>query len=721
MRNKGIMALSILLLLFSITACRPTYLIPVPVPEDPDSWEITAQVVASKLDLQQLNTDIIQDLKDNSISGLDAKWSTANQSAATQYSASIASRASSSARSGNIQDEVYIIVTFTDYKQDNGNVHITDGELILTAKGTADTSNLELSSYSAATTKPLEISTTVNNQTARNSVQIIIPTGEIKATISITGNEITADGDITIYVPRVHSGATIVIDNTEVPVDEAMGEAPGMGGLFADGYGTALNPYTIETVNQFMNLNNPDVQEMFLKGENDNLYFRLDNDIDLRDIKTDNNYVVKVFSGILDGDSHTITGSNNIDYILDYAFEDVVFKDFTIKLDTKKITRIFRFQSLLATGSFTSSGQTIYCYDKEKLTLTINNVDFVPYSDSSIYFIGDNNAALYVDNNCNIVAAYYNGEFDESSYKLHISPVPEEEYTGYLSHYLPYEFIFTNCNVNGKYYGGFGDSGAAIFLGGQFPVATIILTDCSFDNGSLEGYNVSFVVANGHDCTPGNEVSVTVSNVDAGNHIISYSGNRDLCYAIKNSSKPPVEFEGTVQGSLQYEEAIAISDIIAKQNQALSFSSSDQSVARYEIKLFLPTVYWYENISSGYYDQTNSNTITIDCTPETLDSLNLYLGKVLSSTEAEYISDLEPVNIEYTGMTQKGYRYGITEKDGTYYLVMNYGDGNPIYMYTDNGLPAGLDEYDYVKAVVILGFDNDNSIVAHSTRVSVSN
>ena len=235
MRNKGIMALSILLLLFSITACRPTYLIPVPVPEDPDSWEITAQVVASKLNLQQLNTDIIQDLKDNSISGLDAKWSTANQSAATQYSASIASRASSSARSGNIQDEVYIIVTFTDYKQDNGNVHITDGELILTAKGTADTSNLELSSYSAATTKPLEISTTVNNQTARNSVQIIIPTGEIKATISITGNEITADGDITIYVPRVHSGATIVIDNTEVPVDEAMGEAPGMGGLFADG------------------------------------------------------------------------------------------------------------------------------------------------------------------------------------------------------------------------------------------------------------------------------------------------------------------------------------------------------------------------------------------------------------------------------------------------------------------------------------------------------
>ena len=727
MRNKGIMVFSILLILFSIVACRPTYLIPIPTPDTSGQENITAQVVASKLDLQQLNNDIKQDLIDNSIDGLDARWSLSDPSDTTLYSARRAAKTNlPAAKSADIPNKVYIVVTFTDYKQDNGTVHVTEGEMILTAKGEINATTLELASYSAVTTTPLKITTTVGTQTSNNNAQITIPTAEIKATISVDENNVVASGDITITAPSAYTGATIVVDSTEVPVDEAMGEIPGMGGLFADGYGTACNPYIIETANQFNNLNNPDVQEMFLKGENDNLYFRLDNNIDLRDINTENNYVAKVFSGTLDGNSHTITGSNNLDYIFDYAFEDVIFKNFTVKFDSKEITRIFRFQALLATDSFTSGGETIYCYDKEKLSLTMNNIDFVPYSDNCIYFIGDNNAALYVDNNCNIVAAYYNGKFDENSYKLHISPVPEEEYTSYLSHYLPYEFIFTECNISGKYYGGFGDSGAAIFLGGQFPVATVNLTDCSFDNGSFEGYNVSFVVANGHDCTAGNEVSVTVSNVDAGNHIISYSGNGDLGYAIKDSGKPPVEFEGTVLGSLQHEEATAISDIIAKQNQALSFSSSEQSVSRYEIKLFLPTVYWYaSNTSTHYFAETNSNTITINCLPEMLNSLNLYLGKVLSSTEAKsstIASNPEFENIAYTGITQEGYSYGITEKDGTYYLVINYGDGKPVYMYSDNGLSSiGFDKFNYVKAVVLLGFDKNNNIVAHSTRVPISN
>ena len=108
-----------------------------------------------------------------------------------------------------------------------------------------------------------------------------------------------------------------------------------------------------------------------------------------------------------------------------------------------------------------------------------------------------------------------------------------------------------------------------------------------------------------------------------------------------------------------------------------------------------------------------------------LNSLNLYLGKVLSSTEAKsstIASNPEFENIAYTGITQEGYSYGITEKDGTYYLVINYGDGKPVYMYSDNGLSSiGFDKFNYVKAVVLLGFDKNNNIVAHSTRVPISN
>ena len=131
MRNKGIMVFSILLILFSIVACRPTYLIPIPTPGTSGPENITAQVVASKLDLQQLNNDIKQDLIDNSIDGLYARWSLSDPSDTTLYTTSHAARINQPAtKSADIPNKVYIAVTFTDYKQDNGTVHVTEGEMI---------------------------------------------------------------------------------------------------------------------------------------------------------------------------------------------------------------------------------------------------------------------------------------------------------------------------------------------------------------------------------------------------------------------------------------------------------------------------------------------------------------------------------------------------------------------------------------------------------------
>ncbi len=316
MRNKGIMVFSILLILFSIVACRPTYLIPIPTPDTSGQENITAQVVASKLDLQQLNNDIKQDLIDNSIDGLDARWSLSDPSDTTLYSARRAAKTNlPAAKSADIPNKVYIVVTFTDYKQDNGTVHVTEGEMILTAKGEINATTLELASYSAVTTTLLKITTTVGTQTSNNNVQITIPTAEIQANITVIDDKISAS-NITISTPPTHSGATIIVDNTEVPVDSVSGEqdsAAGFDGLFDDGYGTKENPYEIRTAVQFMNIADERVQEMFKRGENDSIYFELTSDIDLRNCEQ--TVIANFFSGNLSGNNHRIYVNNQINYL----------------------------------------------------------------------------------------------------------------------------------------------------------------------------------------------------------------------------------------------------------------------------------------------------------------------------------------------------------------------------------------------------------------------
>lgn len=733
MRNKGIMALSILLLLFSITACRPTYLIPVPVPEDPDSWEITAQVVASKLDLQQLNTDIIQDLKDSSISGLDAKWRTANPSAATQYSASIASRASSSARSGNIQDEVYIIVTFTDYKQDNGNVHITDGELILTAKGTVGTSNLELSSYSAATTKPLEISTTVNNQTARNSVQITIPTGEIKATISITDNEITVNGDITISVPPAYSGAAIIVDSTEVPVDSISDDADitaGFNGLFADGYGTRENPYEISNATQFMNIADEQVQKMFRHGENDSIYFELTGDIDLRNTKK--TVIANLFSGNLNGNNHRIYVNNQMNYLFNYLFEDTTLSDFSIILGDTNPTRIFYSPAFLASGSFNGydrgytnspSSATAYIYDKPTLTITMDNVDFIGPEDRFCY-LGDANAALYASDNCSVAAALYNNNLDPDTfmscvYTADTTNPSDEEY------WTVYQINLSNCDVSGNFTGGYSDSGAAIFIGGQLYGTQVTITDCSF-NGLLEGWNTAVAIANSNGCTIDKTSSaVTISGLSGGT-VTSFSGKGSAEYSnAKNSTVLPSG--GDISCTFTVNNSYALDSPEKNNDEKIEFADPASTAASYyQVKLSLPTLYWYlDETSSSFIAKTNSNTITLNfSTSDELQAASIYKAKVLTLLEAEHIADngngFGSLSSAEWVTSDEGYPVAFIEDNGTQYLIIDYSSRlGYAFMYSDSGLKTDTSSYKELSKVILIAKDANGKTIATSDFVSV--
>ena len=78
------------------------------------------------------------------------------------------------------------------------------------------------------------------------------------------------------------------------------------------GYGTESNPYEIRTTQQVLNIGDENFQEMLLEGDNEDLFFELTGDIDLRG---HSGYVGTVFSGTLDGNNHTITGSNSIHHI----------------------------------------------------------------------------------------------------------------------------------------------------------------------------------------------------------------------------------------------------------------------------------------------------------------------------------------------------------------------------------------------------------------------
>ena len=474
----------------------------------------------------------------------------------------------------------------------------------------------------------------------------------------------------------------------------------GLESGFAGGNGTEASPYQISNAEQFLRIGDEAFQEELLKGENDDLYFELTDDIDLRGHE---GYVATVFSGTLDGNGHTIYGSNGMPYIFKYFFEDTTFKDFTVLFDSTNVTLLFVSPSMRIDEM---SGDS-YKYDKDRLVLTIDNVDYKASSDS-YYAVRDSNFGFYVDGTAPSTDLYYDSQFEKNCWTFNVLGGSGEE--------LSYEINLKNCDVFGNYSGGDGGSGAAVFVGGQLWGSKLTLSDCTF-TGKFEGRNVSLVIANGNGENT-HHSPITATNV-VGNDIISYSGNGSLSFAVS----APTE-GGTIDGvegtyiTLDDIPAVEFSQI--SQDQKVEFATiSIPDAVSYDVKLYLPAMHWYTDDSYLTYSEieTSSNTFTVSAA-EISDLDNIYIAKVMSSVEAGKIEGIS-ISWETAARSKEGYKYAFVENASQWYLVINYEEAGFHRLYTDEGLKDSTDYLKYPSKIFVIARNEANSAVAVGWRDNI--
>ena len=698
----------ILAIMIALTGCTQ-YIFPEdwwpPRPNDkPSSGELTPEEIAKGIDFEQLNKDISAELAGNNVPGLLVTASTNRPAGSMAYS-NIGARSAS--------EEIYIDVFFeaSGYRN-SATTLISGGRMILTAIGNSDNSSIVLSTYTAETVEVLETSTTIGNQTVLESVEITITTPSvIKGTVNVSSGSVVFS-NLEIETPSSNFGATITVGNIEIPINQVINDiTEGYNGLFDGGYGTESNPYEIRTTQQFLNIGDEDFQEMLLEGDNENLFFKLTGDIDLRG---HSGYVGTVFSGTLDGNNHTITGSNNISYMFRYYLEQVTFKDFTVVFDDSNITLLVSYPAMVATEYNGAN----YIVEDETLSITFDNVDYrIPRGNEDYYYpVRDNNFALYLDGTVpqgyavidgvisDDVLWTYEAETIEGNRIIHIAKI-------------------TNCDVVGNFIGGFSNSGAAIFVGGQFFDTTINITDCSFE-GTLAGQYTSLLVGNSIYCYPGHpetfpyKCKLTARNVEGGN-IVSTSGAGTLYFS--NDTNTTAISATNVTGNyekLQPVDAVLVTNTEENQRINVSLATNIPSAVMYQVKLSLPSLYWYDNgiHGGGETGTTDSNTFTIEYPINEEEAI--YIAKPITRLEAEALSDtvdaFKEINWYDSNVSANGLRYVFVNVDGTMFLVIDYSNYSSIVMYSGSGVPENLDGYDYLDFRIVIALDSNNNIVGAS-------
>ena len=674
---------------------------------------ITAEDVARGFDQAQFSTDVNQDLKYNNVPGLDTKMVSEKPEEIAIMAFSTNGTAADDAASATT---AYIVVNFTGGYRNSETTTIESGSMLLTVEGTTKSSTFTFSSYTAETTTALAIRTTTNGRTSVDDVKITLPKSEAtgKATVpSAAETEYTFGNDdgVEIKAPEQGSGATITVGTTEVPVDKISEDvAEGSNGLFAGGYGTKDDPYRIETTEQFLNIGHEDIQNAFMADYGANLYFSLENDIHLEEHKGS---AARFFSGTLMGNGHRIYGGNEVDYIFDHFLEDTTFEDFTVVFDDEEITQVVFQGAILSAGEFADSE---FYYDKETMVLNYNNVDYLSQNEDHVYKVRDNNFGFYADGTVvYFLAIMPDGSEDSSAMSC---------YMGSPEQYSKYIINITDCDVTGNFIGGFGKSGSAIFLGGQYFDTDINITDCTFD-GVLEGYNTSLITANANMCFVGNpqnfpyENNVYCDNV-TGVKIISYSGKGSVYY-----SNHPTE---TIAGVVNCEyETISPSNALtvtgSNLNDKLSISLANSSITgieKYQYKLSLPTLYWYEDgLDHEETGETNSNTFTIEYSANG-EAPDVYIAKPVSRIEAEALAangvETAFANLSWdnAAVSEEGLPYQfVVNDDGAVYLVIDYLIDTP-KLYSGTGIPSSMDSYKALSVLIALGLDSSNGVIATS-------
>ena len=468
---------------------------------------------------------------------------------------------------------------------------------------------------------------------------------------------------------------------------------------FAGGRGTENSPYLISNAAQFLAIGSDEIQTKIL-NEGD-IFFKLTDNIDLT---SQNGYVAEVFSGTLDGNGKTIYGSNNMPYFFHYALTDAAFKNFKIIFDTEDITRLFGMPALSATKN-----GDYWISDKDTVNIEINDVDYSGSATAGYFYeIDDTNGAVVVPGASGYFAVY-NGT--DMTGRTWIHKVNDSN-----GNRCYYHLTISGCDVEGNFTGGYSAAGVSIFLNGKLIDSYFNISDSTF-KGVLEGYNTGLVIANSSD----NGTNITASNV-TGDKIISYSGKGSLSYA---NSKEDI---GGVSGSFDSPEtAGAITVGNAVKNGELSIDTSRvQNASSIQIKLLLPSLYWYDSAedTKDNGSANNSNPFTIIADDVTSIS-GIYVAKPISRIEAEALKDSVPefASIDWDGasISKEGLPFVFIQVESDWYLVVDY-TSLGVRMYSDKGLPSAIDDfsYGYAKNVIVIASSDSNKIMGTSNLISIS-
>lgn len=721
MRSRKLIIAGVVLFVLLFTACQPKYVI-VPMPDHSTTVTITNNDIAGGFDLDKLNDHIKQDLLYDNVPGLITEMRNNEKDTTGLMKMTLSSRSITSLN-------VYIYVEFTGY-QNTESTFIDNGAMKFTINAAKDGTIYNLNSYTAETITPLQVTTTANGtSTISDNITVSIPKGNISGEVGFDENGLVSKETIeTINITETieGTGATITIGNEEIPVDAVI-ENPenSFAGLFGGGYGTAQSPYLIYNVQQFKNINNDDFQEMLKSGNNDQLYFRLMNNIDL---SGESGYVADFFSGHLDGNNKTITGSNMMPYIFHYLYGNTTISNLTIQLDNLEITRVFSRPVFKGVKQFTGiergdNGTDDKCFvcAEDSLTITMDNVDFITEEgNENYYYLGDGNNALYQNGTTPQVFVLC----DDNLTETFSSCLYTSNETGYTDKFVQYNLVFSDCDAKANFTGGASASGAAIFVGGQLYGTNVIINNCSY-SGFFEGQNVGFIIANSSGCNKAGS-KIIIDGVSEANTITPY-GDKSSLLSSNQSVALPVEYinGGNLTGNFTPVKNKGIT-ITGTKNNKITISGVDSIKAEeYQVKLYLPSMYWYDSVADiSTTWRTDSNVVTfIFADAATLANTDIYVAKVLSSEDANSLKDSVQAfnNIEWQGTTKEGQKYAFITipsegtESSTVYLVLDYSNYQGYVMrYTSDGAPTDLNDFNYVKSAITLAKDSSNKSIAIS-------
>ena len=537
--------------------------------------------------------------------------------------------------------------------------------------------------------------------TAQLSTEKAVVGEEVTLTYSVTG-----DGSVTVTYSK-DGGGSVAFTGTKFTPAEAgtyvfkftaknaddvtrtLTVITEQDALFANGKGTASDPYQIETAEQFMNL--AKMKSVFVAA-NQEYYFDLTKDIDLSDVETKTNYYLEVFAGTLNGKNHKIFGANSAAYIFEYAYNNSTFENITVEFGSANITRLVAYSAFKATSENGGNFKT----DLASVTLTYNNVDYIG-ANNAVYFMGDNNSALYYNNNCTLMFAYWENAFVDTWNDTTIVEGTSDS--------LIFNINLTNCDVKADFSGGGGNSGAAVYLGGQiYEFTKVSLKNCSYE-GTFTGKNVGVVFANKNITEEYLSTNVKIENLTVTGKINSLGGNSGITF-----SNGKAEAEGVTDANKACVNNIAADAtlaISASENGEYSITAAtNKDVSYYEIQLNLKSIFWYrDNTYSGEsYARTDSNNVTIRVEKDKISETGVYKAKAISLHEAleEGIVDDEFVCDK---TFESGLSYGyITASDNTVYLVIDYEKA---------GMYCLFSSVEYVTAS-IFAFDSSDTPVAYA-------